>query len=195
MKKVHHTMSFVALALAMVLGLAGCGGSGSDGAEESGGSGHLSGADRQAEAAAMAELQRHWLKSADGWTAAEVGGSPYAPDHFLRQYRELIVATVEPQELGESDKLNGFEWAGRVTFKKTVCREAGGQQTYVLEGLGEGQQAYVEKQPGRWTQWIDIKPGPLRLQKNKGAWQFQWDGSYLRGTLPGPQDFALAGVR
>jgi len=195
MKTLRCNASFVALALAVALRLAGCGGSSSDSAEGSGGSGSLSAADRQAEAAALAELQRHWLKGGDGWTAAEVGGSPYAPDHFLRQYRELVITGVEPQELGESDKLNGFEWAGTVTFKKTVLREAGGQQTYVMEGLGSGQQAYVEKQPGRWSQWIDMQPGPLRLQKNKGAWQFQWDGSYLRGTLPGPQDFATAGVR
>jgi hypothetical protein len=195
MKTLRRATPFLVFALAVVFGSVGCGSSGSDAVEGSGGSGHVSGADRQAEAAALAELQRHWLKGGDGWTAAEVGGSPYAPDHFLRQYRELIITGVEPQELGESDKLNGFEWAGTVTFKKTVCREAGGQQTYVMEGLGDGQQAYVEKQPGRWSQWIDMQPGPLRLQKHKGAWQFQWDGSYLRGTLPGPQDFAMAGVR
>ncbi len=194
MKTVFRTTPFLALALAMVLGSTGCGSSSSDSSDGSS-SGHLSSADRAAESAALAELQRHWLKGADGWTAAEVGGSPYAPDHFLRQYRELIIATVEPQELSESDKLNGFEWAGSVTFKKTVCREAGGQPTYVLDGMANGQQAYVEKQPGRWTQWVDITPGPLRLQRDKGVWQFQWDGSYLRGTLPGPQDFANAGVR
>jgi hypothetical protein len=35
----------------------------------------------------------------------------------------------------------------------------------------------------------------VRFQKQKGAWQFQWDGSFLRGTLPGPQDFANAGLK
>ena len=53
----------------------------------------------------------------------------------------------------------------------------------------------VSKQRGRWSQWVDFTPGPLRLQRVKGVWQFQWDGSYLRGRLPGAQDFANAGIQ
>jgi frataxin-like iron-binding protein CyaY len=52
----------------------------------------------------------------------------------------------------------------------------------------------VNKQQGRWTQWVDFTLGPMRFQKQRGRWQFQWDGSYLGGRLPGPQDFANAGV-
>jgi len=191
--KVDRATSLAALALAMLLGVAGCGHASSDSSanEEIPG---LTGADREAQHAAMAELERHWLKGSDGWTTAIVSGSAYAPDHFLRQYRELSVATIEPQELSESDRLNGFQWVGKATFKPTVCREAGGQATFVLDGMGEGSQAYVQKVPGSWSQWVDFTPGPMQFQKVKGAWQFQWDSTYLRGDLPSPNDFAVAGV-
>jgi hypothetical protein len=53
----------------------------------------------------------------------------------------------------------------------------------------------VEKHSGAWSQWVDFTPGPLRFAREKGRWQFNWDATYLRGTLPGPQDFANAGVR
>jgi hypothetical protein len=53
----------------------------------------------------------------------------------------------------------------------------------------------VNKQSGRWSQWVDFTPGPLSFEKEKGRWQFHWETTYLRGTLPGPQDFASAGVR
>jgi hypothetical protein len=62
----------------------------------------------------------------------------------------------------------------------------------VLDGMGS---SGPSKQQGKWSEWVDFTPGPLRFQKAKGEWQFKWDGSYLRGTLPGPQDFANAGVR
>ena len=189
MKIVLHTTPFVALALAMVVGSIGCGHSSSDGSEGSGAG--LSSADREAQSAALAELQKHWLKGPDGWTTAIVSGSPYAPDHFLRQCRALTVQELRPADLSESDKLNGFEWTGRLNFKPTSCREGGGQTGLVLDGVSN---VVVNKQQGRWSQWVDFTPGPMRFQKQKGRWQFQWDGSYLRGTLPGPQDFANAGV-
>jgi hypothetical protein len=193
MKRVLRTTPFIALALAIVLGSSGCSHSGADGPEAAGGStAGLSSADRDAQTAALAELQKHWLKGPDGWTTAVVSGSAYAPDHFLRQCRALTVAQVESQELSESDKLNGFEWAGQATFKPTSCREGGGQAGMVLDGMGS---SGPSKQPGRWSEWVDFTPGPLRFQKSKGEWQFKRDGSYLRGTLPGPQDFANAGVR
>jgi hypothetical protein len=140
----------------------------------------------------MAELQRHWAKGADGWTTAIISGSPYAPDHFLRQCRALAVQEIKPQDLGEADKLNGFEWVGQAVFKPTTCREGGGQPGMVLDGMSN---VVVNKQSGRWSQWVDFTPGPLRLEKEKGRWQFHWDATYLRGTLPGPQDFANAGVQ
>jgi hypothetical protein len=189
MKKFLRGTSFAALVLAVVLGPMGCGGSGSS--EMSGSSTSLSSADREAQNAALAELQRHWLKGPDGWTTAITSGSPYSPDHYLRQYRALTAADLQVEDLSESDKLNGFEWVGELKFKPTSCREAGGQGGPVLDGLSN---VVVARQQGRWSQWVDFTPGPLHFQKQKGRWQFQWDSSYLRGTLPGPQDFANAGV-
>lgn len=183
-----------AAALVLACSLAGCGNSSADSSGDSP-SKSLSKADREARDAAMAELQRHFAKGPDGWTTAVTGGTPYAPDRFLRQYKEIAIEGIESQELTQSDQLNGFEWVGRAIMKPTVCREAGGFPTFVLDGMGEGQQAYVEKAPGRWSQWVDYTPGPLRFQKHRGQWQFNWDATYLRGVLPNPNDFAGAGVR
>jgi hypothetical protein len=192
MKKVPGIMPFVALVLWMVFGPVGCGHSNSGGSMGSNESvPGFTKADKEAERAGMAELQRRWLKGSDGWTTAIVSGSPYAPDHFLRQCRALTVDEVKPDDLSESDKLNGFEWTGELTFKSTPCREGGGQEGLAFEGISN---VTVNKYPGRWTQWVDFTPGPLRLQKQRGGWQFRWDGSYLQGRLPGPQDFANAGV-
>jgi hypothetical protein len=196
MKMILRRTVLLTAGLSMALGSIGCSSSSSSGLFGSdSSSGTLSAADREARSAALAELQRHWVKGPDGWTPSVTSGSAYAPDHFLRQYRDLTLDAVESQELSQSDRLNGFEWSGRVTFKHTVCREAGGQPTFVLDGMAEGRQAYAEKAPGRWSQWVDYTPGPMRFQKQKGQWQFQWDGSYLRSQLPGAADFAAAGVR
>src|SRR5271156_6828287 len=188
--RTRRAASLIALALAMLLGPTGCGHASSAGSNEE--IPGLTSADRAAQAAAMEELQRHWRKGPDGWTTSIVSGSPYAPDHFLRQCRALAIKEIEPQDLSESDKLNGFEWVGRANLKPTACREGGGQSGMVLDGVSN---VVVSKQRGRWSQWVDFTPGPMRFQKQKGAWQFQWDGSYLRGTLPGPPDFASAGVQ
>ena len=188
--KVYRATSLTALALAMLLGPAGCGHASSDDSADDEIPG-LTKADREAQSAAMAELQRHWLKGADGWTTAIVSGSPYAPDHFLRQCRALTIKEMEPQDLSESDKLNGFEWVGRANFQPTSCREAGGQTTMVLDGMSN---VVVSKHSGQWSQWVDFTPGQLRFAREKGRWQFNWDATYLRGSLPGPQDFANAGV-
>jgi hypothetical protein len=179
------------LALAMLLGPIGCGHSSSDSSADEGIPG-LTSADREAQSAAMAELQRHWRKGPDSWTTAVVCGSPYAPDHFLRQCRALTIKAMVPQDLSESDKLNGFEWVGRAEFQSTSCREGGGQPGMVLDGMSN---VVVNKQSGRWSQWVDFTPGPLRFAREKGRWQFEWDATYLRGTLPEPQDFANAGVQ
>ena len=190
MKGAFRTTPSVTLALAMVLGLTGCGSSSSGGSD--GSSAHLSSADRDAQSAALAELQRHWLKRSDGWTTAVVSGSAYAPEHFLRQCRALTVQELQPAKLSEADKLNGLEWEGQATFKPTSCREAGGDGGMVLDGMGS---FGPTRQRGQWSPWVDFTPGPLRFQKTKAGWEFRWDSTYLRGTLPGPQDFASAGVQ
>jgi hypothetical protein len=102
MKKVLRTMPFVVLVLGMVFGPVGCGHSTGD---SMGSSEHVPGftkEDKEAERAGIAELQRHWLKGSDGWTTAIVSGSPYAPDHFLRQCRALTVDEVKPEDLSDS---------------------------------------------------------------------------------------------
>lgn len=149
--------------------------------------------DEQAKSAALAEVQRHWAKRPDGWVTARVSGSAYAPDRYVRQMRDLAVAGVESFELGESDKMNGFEWAGQVTFRSAPCREAG-DQGILLDGmsnLGIG----AQRRRGRWSQWVDFQPDALHVQKVKGKWQIQPDQWLTRGSLPTAQDFANAGVQ
>ena len=154
------------LALAGAIGAGGCGHSGSADAEVPG----LTGADRQAESAAMAELQKHWVKAADGWTTSVVAGSPYAPDRFLRQCRALAIKEMEPQDLTESDKLNGFEWVGRANLKPTSCREAGGLGGMVLDGMSN-----TSRQRGRWSQWwISRRANALRKPKRGVAISVGW---------------------
>jgi hypothetical protein len=184
---------FAALALTIVLGAAGCGHSSSaDSAGSDDSDVGLTNADKEARSIGMAELQKHWLKGPDGWTTAVVSGSPYAPDHFLRQCRAFVADTVRPENLTEADNLNGIAWDGQITLKPTSCREVGGQPGMVLDGMGSFGPV---KHPGKWSEWVEFTPGPVRLTKTKSGWQYRWDGSYLRGTLPGPQDFVSAGVR
>jgi hypothetical protein len=103
-----------------------------------------------------------------------------------------VIDELQPADVSEADKLNGTEWEGRATLKPTSCREAGGNGGMVLDGMGS---FGPNREPGHWSQWVDFTPGPMRFEKTKDGWQYQWDGSYLRGTLPGPQDFANAGVQ
>jgi hypothetical protein len=152
----------------------------------------LSGANGQAQSAAMAELQKHWVKRPDGWTTAVVSGSAYAPEHYLRQCKDLTINELQAGQVSEADKLNGIEWEGQATFKPTVCREAGGNGGMVLDGMGS---FGPNRQVGQWSQWVDFTPGPWPFQKSKAGWEFRYDSTYLRGTLPGPQDFAAAGVQ
>jgi hypothetical protein len=193
MKNTLRTSSLVTFVLAIVLGATGCGSSSPGGSSASGGLfGGLTGANGQAQSAALAELQKHWLKRPDGWTTAVVSGSAYAPEHFLRQCRDLTVQELQPSPVSEADKLNGIDWEGKATFKATVCREAGGNGGMVLDGMGS---FGPNRRIGQWSQWVDFTPGPLPFQQTKAGWEFRYDGSYLRGTLPGPQDFASAGVQ
>jgi hypothetical protein len=146
--------------------------------------------EREAQNAALAELGKHWTKGPDGWTTAITSGVSVAPDHYLRQFRELTVHDVEPAELSDSDRLNGFEWAGQVTFNESPCREAG-DQGLVLDGMvGLG----MNRQRGHWSQWVDFQPEALRVQKVKGQWQVNQDTRLLRGQPPQPQDYANAQV-
>jgi hypothetical protein len=190
MRNCFCAMTLVAFALAGAAELGGCGKS-SSGSSEGTAVISSSGADREALIAAISELQRHWLKRPDGWTTAVISGSAYSPERYLRQCRALVIDQVQPTDLSESDKLNGLEWQGSATLKPTSCREAGGDGGIVLDGMGS---FGPNRERGQWSPWVDFTPGPMRLEKTKDGWQYQWDGSYLRGTLPAPQDFASAGV-
>ena len=144
-----------------------------------------------AQDATLAEVKKHWAKTPEGWITARTTGSSFAPDHFLRQFRELTVENVRTADLTESDRMNGLEWAGQVSFKQAPCREAG-DPGIMLDGVVGGS---IYRQPGRWTQWVDFQPDPVQVQKAKGSWQINPDTWLLRGTMPGAEDFTKAGVK
>jgi hypothetical protein len=183
----------VAVGLAMALGSLGCGKSDS---ADSGGTGgaaaQVSGMERAAQDAALAEVMKHWSKGPEGWITARTYGTSFAPIQVLRQFRELTVEGVRAYDLSESDRMNGFEWAGEVSFKQAPCREAG-EPGIMLDGLPEGRG--IMRQRGRWTQWVEFQPEPVKIQKVKGKWQVHEDTWLLRGKPPGPADFANAGVK
>lgn len=147
--------------------------------------------ERMAKEAVLAEVMNHWVKGADGWITARTTGSPLAPIKFLRQFREFTITSVRQEILSESDKLNGLEWAGEVSFKKAPCREAG-EPGILLDGV---MGANLTRQRGKWSRWVDFQPEPVRVQKVMGEWQVNQDTWLLRGQIPGAQDFANAGVK
>ena len=178
----------VVVGLVMALASPGCGRSDSG---DTGGAGQMSGREREAKDAALAEVMRHWVKAPEGWITARNTGSSFAPIEFLRQVRELTVEGVREYDLSESDRMNGFEWAGEVSFKQAPCREAG-EQGIVLDGMAG---ISIFRQRGRWSQWIDFQPEAVKVQKVKGKWQVHQDTWLLRGTPPTAADFAKAGVK
>src|SRR5882724_11982758 len=156
----------VAVVLVMSLALAGCSKSDSD-KSGGGGAAGVSGKEREAQDTAMAEIAKHWAKAPDGWIMARNDGSSFASIRYLREFRELTVESVQANELSEADRLNGFEWAGEVSFKKAPCREAG-EPGVMLDGMGS---VTMMRRRGAWSQWIDHQPEALRVQKVKGQWQ------------------------
>jgi hypothetical protein len=187
-------LDLIALALILAALFSGCGKSDSASSPsapgDAGASTAITGADAEAASAAMAEINKLWVKHSDGYITARATGSPLAPERFLREVRDITVSGVQPDTLTDSDKLNGITWSGQVSFKPTVVREAG-DPGVVLDGMSNNN---YQRSRGQWSQWDDYPPDPIRLQKQKGAWQVVADTWLLRGTLPGPQDFANAGV-
>ena len=178
------------LVLVSALGLADC--SRSDSADSGAvADGQLSGLEREAQDAVMAEVMKRWTKGPEGWITARNIGTSFAPVEFLRQFREITVDFVRPYDLSGSDRLNGFEWAGEVRFKQAPCREAG-EPGLLLDGLVGLNMA---RQRGRWSQWVDFEPEAVPVQKVKGRWQVNDDTWMLRGRVPNAQDFATAGVK
>jgi hypothetical protein len=165
----------VAVALALVWALPGCGKSGSG----DGTSSAASGMESEAQNAAMAEIQKHWSKGADGWTTALKEGSGMAPISFLRQARELTVDRVIANDLSDADKMNGFEWAGEVWLKGTPAREVG--ENGIILG---GNAGTIWRHPGGWSQWAQYDPLPLQVQKVKGQWEVHPDNTLVSGHIP-----------
>ena len=180
-----------ALGLAIALASSGCGKSDAIDSGGNGAAAQVSALEREAQDFALAEVMKHWSKAQDGWITARNTGSSFAPIEFLRQVRELKVEGVREYDLSDSDRLNGFEWAGEASFKQTPCRETG-DQGIVLDGMAG---ISVFRQRGRWSQWIEFQPEAVKIQKVKGKWQVHEDTWLLRGKIPGPQDFAKAGVK
>ena len=187
----------ISLGLTMALSVAACNKSPSSNAAKSEGGGAANAAsasvpaiEQEARAAASAEIGRHWSKGPDGWTTAVTSGTPYAPDHYLRQFRDITIHGVQPNELDQSDRLNGIEWAGQIFISEAPYRDAG-DQGIIADGTAN---VLITRQRGRWTQWINYQPEALRLQKVKGAWQIKQDTFLLRGRPPQPQDLSNAGV-
>jgi hypothetical protein len=190
MPMVRQTAMWVVLGVALV-GVGCSSGSGSSSDNGGGISPELTKLVAESKDAAMAEVQKHWAKSADGWTTARTLGSGYAPEHLLRQGHELTITSASAVPLTDGDKLNGFEYAGIVEFKKAPFREAG-DPGIAFDGT-EG--ANINRVKGKWTQWIDIKPEDIQVQKVRGQWQVHQDTWLLRGTLPTQADWTNAGVK
>jgi len=180
----------LAVLATIAFGLSSCGKSESGGGT-SGGAKQAPGMEGAAQDAALAEVKKHWSKAADGWITARNSGTSFAPVRFVREMRDLTVEGVRAADLSEADKMNGLEWAGEVSFKQSPCREAG-DQGILLDGLAN---VTVFRQHGRWTQWVDFQPERVQIQKAKGNWQVPQDTWLLRGSIPGADDFANAGVK
>jgi hypothetical protein len=145
----------------------------------------------EAQNAALAEIQKHMIKGPNGWTTERISGSAYAPDHFLRQIREIDIDAINANPVSDADKLNGVEWSGTITFKQLAAREAG-DAGMLLDGLGN---PTGSRQKGQWSVWSEYTPEWMQLQKQNGKWVVDDDTWLLRGTIPTPADYAYAGVQ
>ena len=103
----------------------------------------------------------------------------------------MTVTEVYAQEISESDRMNGVEWVGQISFQKTPSREAG-DPGIAFDGMAD---INLRRQKGQWTQWVDYLPEAVRAQKVKGQWQIEQDTWLMRGKQPTAADFANAGVK
>jgi len=192
------------IALMLAIGFSGCkksdtagsgtsdSSSGAAGASgDSGGDAQVSGLALEAQNAVMADLAKHWSQGPDGWTTALVGGSAYAPEHYLRQAKDLVVASVNADDLSEADKLNGVQWSGSVMLKPLTMREVG-DPAMVAEGMSNPS---AERQKGKWSVWVEYQTQSVNAQKVNGQWQISDGGTLRAGTIPTPDDFANAGIQ
>lgn len=193
-------MGQVAVILACFLALCGCKKSASEdksggtaqaaaASAEQGGGSQFTGIEREASEAALAQIASHCTKGPDGWTTALIQGSPYAPDHFVRQYKQIQIDAIDADDMSDADRLNGVEWHGHITFKQMPAREAGDP------GIAFDGMAGINRVKGRWSPWFDCTPTWMQLAKVKGKWQFNEDTTLLHGKPPTGADLAAAGVK
>src|SRR2546423_2287391 len=91
------------IALSVTFALCGCGKndsadsskSSAGAASASTGAPQVSPNESDAREAVLAEGRKQWVKTPDGWTTAKTNGVSVAPDHFLRQIREISISGVE----------------------------------------------------------------------------------------------------
>lgn len=180
----------------LVFAIAGCkkpasddnSGDAAQAASVSQGGSQFTGVEREASDAAFAEIAKHSTKGPDGWTTALTQGSPYSPDHFVRQYKQIEIGSIDADDLSDSDRLNGVQWRGHITFKPMPAREAGDP------GMAFDGMAGVNRVKGRWSPWFDCSPTWMQLAKVKGQWQFNEDTTLLHGKPATQTDMGNAGV-
>jgi hypothetical protein len=128
----------------------------------------------EAVAALNEELARRWLRTPDGWISEYPAktnvftGERAGPESYYRQIKELKF-NVEPNELSESDKLNGVQFMGLCKFTDAPMRIFGDPNAFG---------------PPRWSEW---KPSTeaVRVEKRGGHWLFAGVMGYLvAGTKP-----------
>jgi len=136
----------------------------------------LSADDQAAVEFVLAELKKHWVKGADGWTTqfqqynllGEVMPDR-VPDVLYRQLREFKYA-IEPEEISESMKLNGTDYRAAVSIEKTSERFYRRVETW------EG--------PQGWSLWEDVFPSfGLAVERRNGKWLIS-DSDLWQGILP-----------
>src|SRR5262249_22310567 len=98
---------------------------------------------------------------------------------------------VRLYDLSDSDRLNGFEWAGEVRFKQAPCREVG-EPGLMLDGLVG---LNMVRQRGRWSQCVEFQPESVHVQQAKGRWEGNQDAWLHRGDVQEAEDFAKAGMK
>ena len=131
--------------------------------------------DGEAVAFLRQELEKRWLKTPDGWLSEYPAktyiatGQRAGPESFYRQIKELKF-DVEPDDLTESDKLNGIQFRGECRFSHAPKRIYGDPNAFG---------------PLRWSDWTPSNES-VRVQKRNGQWSASDGLGYLMsGTKPG----------
>jgi hypothetical protein len=128
----------------------------------------------EAVAALNEELARRWLRTPDGWISEYPAktnvftGERSGPESYYRQIKELKF-NVEPNELSDSDKLNGVQFMGLCKFTEAPMRIYGDPNAFG---------------PPHWSEWT---PGTeiVRIEKKGGHWLFAGVMGYVvSGTKP-----------